>query len=91
MGIYVFSRQVLLDVLEQSASTRQEIIRRAGALQRQRVPAPRLLKADVGTIGAYYDANLMLTRPDRRSASTTRSGPSSRTRASCRPRVSRSA
>jgi glucose-1-phosphate adenylyltransferase len=65
MGIYVFSRQVLLDVLEQSGiDFGKEII--PAALGRYNVNAflHRGYWADVGTIGAYYDANLMLTRPD---------------------------
>jgi glucose-1-phosphate adenylyltransferase len=65
MGIYVFSRQVLLDVLEQSGiDFGKEII--PAALERYNVNAflHRGYWADVGTIGAYYDANLMLTRPN---------------------------
>jgi glucose-1-phosphate adenylyltransferase len=65
MGIYVFSRQVLLDVLEQSGiDFGKEII--PAALGRYNVNAflHRGYWADVGTIGAYYEANLMLTRPD---------------------------
>ena len=65
MGIYVFSRQVLLDVLEQNGiDFGKEII--PAALGRYNVNAflHRGYWADVGTIGAYYDANLMLTRPD---------------------------
>jgi glucose-1-phosphate adenylyltransferase len=65
MGIYVFSRQVLLDVLEQDGiDFGKEII--PAALGRYHVNAflHRGYWADVGTIGAYYDANLMLTKPD---------------------------
>ena len=65
MGIYVFSRQVLLDVLEQSGiDFGKEII--PAALGRYTVNAflHRGYWADVGTIGAYYDANLMLTKPN---------------------------
>jgi glucose-1-phosphate adenylyltransferase len=65
MGIYVFSRQVLLDILAREAATDfgREIIPRA--LDRYRVN-PFLFRgywADVGTIASFYDANIMLTRP----------------------------
>jgi glucose-1-phosphate adenylyltransferase len=65
MGIYVFSRQALLEVLEQDGiDFGKEII--PAALGRYHVNAflHRGYWADVGTIGAYYEANLMLTRPD---------------------------
>jgi glucose-1-phosphate adenylyltransferase len=65
MGIYVFSRQVLLEMLEQDGiDFGKEII--PAALDRYHVNAflHRGYWADVGTIGAYYDANLMLTRQD---------------------------
>jgi glucose-1-phosphate adenylyltransferase len=65
MGIYVFSRNVLLEVLEQPGiDFGKEII--PAALTRYRVNAflHRDYWADVGTIEAYYDANIMLTRPD---------------------------
>lgn len=65
MGIYVFSRQVLLDVLEQPGiDFGREII--PGALERYRVNSflHREYWADVGTIDAYYQASLLLTRPD---------------------------
>jgi glucose-1-phosphate adenylyltransferase len=65
MGIYVFSRQVLLEVLGQSGiDFGKEII--PAALGKYNVNAflHRGYWADVGTIGAYYDANLMLTRAD---------------------------
>lgn len=65
MGIYVFSRQVLLDVIEQDGiDFGKEIIPKA--LGRYNVSAflHRGYWADVGTIGAYYDANIMLTRAD---------------------------
>ena len=65
MGIYVFSRDVLLDLLEADSATDfgKEII--PGALGRYKVSAYlfRGYWADVGTIGAFYDANIMLTRP----------------------------
>jgi glucose-1-phosphate adenylyltransferase len=66
MGIYVFSRDVLLDVLERedAADFGREII--PGALDRYRVSAFlfRGYWADVGTIDSFYDANMLLTRPD---------------------------
>jgi glucose-1-phosphate adenylyltransferase len=65
MGIYVFSRQVLLEVLEQDGiDFGKEII--PAALDRYQVNAflHRGYWADVGTIGTYYDANLMLTKPN---------------------------
>ena len=65
MGIYVFSRQTLLDVLEQDGiDFGKEII--PASLDKYRVNAflHRDFWADVGTIDNYYDANIMLTRPD---------------------------
>jgi glucose-1-phosphate adenylyltransferase len=65
MGIYVFSRQMLLEVLEQDGiDFGKEII--PAALGKFRVNAflHRDFWADVGTIDNYYDANIMLTRPD---------------------------
>jgi glucose-1-phosphate adenylyltransferase len=65
MGIYVFSRDVLLDVLAADAATDfgREII--PAALGRYRVNAHvfRGYWADVGTVASFYDANIMLTRP----------------------------
>ena len=65
MGIYVFSRQVLLDILEQEAGHDfgRELI--PDALGKYRVK-PYLYRgywADVGTIRSFYDANVMLGRP----------------------------
>ena len=63
MGIYVFSRDVLLDSIEQDGATDfgKQII--PHALDRYRVHAHlfRGYWADVGTVRAFYDANLMLT------------------------------
>ncbi len=65
MGIYVFSRQVLLDVLEQDGiDFGKEIIPQALGQYSVNAFLHRGYWADVGTIGAYYDANIMLTRPD---------------------------
>ena len=65
MGIYVFSRDVLLDILAADAATDfgREII--PAALGRYRVNAHvfRGYWADVGTVASFYDANIMLTRP----------------------------
>ena len=64
MGIYVFSRDVLLDLLEADNATDfgKEVI--PNALGRYKVNSYlfRGYWADVGTIGAFYDANIMLTR-----------------------------
>jgi glucose-1-phosphate adenylyltransferase len=66
MGIYVFSRQILQDLLERESGHDfgRELIPRA--IQRHRV-RPYLFDgywADVGTIDTFYDANVMLGRPD---------------------------
>src|ERR1051325_10100854 len=65
MGIYVFSRDVLLDLLNADGATDfgREII--PGALGKYRVNSYlfRGYWADVGTVDAFYDANIMLTRP----------------------------
>ncbi|HXE81296.1 MAG TPA: glucose-1-phosphate adenylyltransferase [Vicinamibacterales bacterium] len=65
MGIYVFSRQVLLDVLaEPGVDFGREVI--PAALSRYKVNAflHRGYWADVGTVESYYEANIALTRPD---------------------------
>ncbi len=64
MGVYVFSRDVLMDLLEKTDATDfgREII--PAALDKYRVN-PYLFRgfwADVGTIESFYDANIMLTR-----------------------------
>src|SRR6185436_4246932 len=64
MGIYVFSRDVLLDLVHGEGATdfgRQVI---PSALGQYRVNAHlfRGYWADVGTIDSFYDANIMLTR-----------------------------
>ena len=65
MGIYVFSRDVLLELLEKSAGTDfgREII--PAALNRYRVNAylHEGYWADVGTVESFYDANILLTQP----------------------------
>jgi glucose-1-phosphate adenylyltransferase len=65
MGIYVFSRQILLDMLEREPGLDfgRELI--PGALAHYTVK-PYLYRgfwADVGTIESFYDANVMLCRP----------------------------
>ena len=63
MGIYVFSRDVLLDILERpGVDFGKEIIPAAlGSLNVQSF-LYRGYWADVGTIQAFYDANIQLTR-----------------------------
>ena len=65
MGVYVFSREVLLDTLAGNAMKDfgREVI--PAALSQYRVNA-FLFKsywADVGTVESFYEANIMLTRP----------------------------
>jgi glucose-1-phosphate adenylyltransferase len=65
MGIYMFSRRVLLEMLEQEGNDfgRQLI---PTALGRYRVSAYMHSGywADVGTVENFYDANIQLTQPD---------------------------
>src|SRR5262249_18795020 len=65
MGVYVFSRDVLLDVIEQEGATDfgRQII--PAALGKYRVNSYlfRGYWADVGTVASFYEANMMLTRP----------------------------
>ncbi len=66
MGVYVFSRDVLLDLLAENDAKDfgREII--PASLSKYRVQ-PFLFRnywADVGTISSFYEANIMLTRPD---------------------------
>jgi glucose-1-phosphate adenylyltransferase len=65
MGVYVFSRDVLLEVINQEGATDfgRQII--PAALGRYRVNAHlfRGYWADVGTVSSFYDANIMLTKP----------------------------
>ena len=65
MGVYVFSRDVLLEAIEQDGATDfgRQII--PNALGKYRVNAFlfRGYWADVGTVVSFYDANIMLTRP----------------------------
>jgi glucose-1-phosphate adenylyltransferase len=65
MGIYLFTRRVLLDMLEQDGNDfgRQLI---PAALNRYRVSSYLYdgYWADVGTVENFYDANIQLTRPE---------------------------
>jgi glucose-1-phosphate adenylyltransferase len=65
MGVYVFSREVLHELLESGSAKDfgREVI--PSALGRYRVNAFlfRNYWADVGTVESFYDANIMLTRP----------------------------
>ena len=66
MGVYVFSRDVLLELLgtDGTKDFGREVI--PAALSRYRVTS-HLFKgywADVGTVESFYDANVMLTRAD---------------------------
>jgi glucose-1-phosphate adenylyltransferase len=65
MGIYVFSRDALLETLERHSGVDfgHEII--PAALHARNVHAYlfRGYWADVGTVESFYDANIMLTRP----------------------------
>jgi glucose-1-phosphate adenylyltransferase len=65
MGVYVFSREVLLEMLDRETGFDfgRELI--PGALNKYKVK-PYLYRgywADVGTIESFYDANVMLGRP----------------------------
>jgi glucose-1-phosphate adenylyltransferase len=63
MGIYVFSREVLLEILKQPGiDFGKEIIPSALSTHRVHAYLYRGYWADVGTIKSFYDANIMLTR-----------------------------
>jgi glucose-1-phosphate adenylyltransferase len=65
MGIYVFSRDVLLDLLEKSAGTdfAREIIPDALDFYRVNAYLHDDYWVDVGTVESLYDANISLTQP----------------------------
>jgi glucose-1-phosphate adenylyltransferase len=65
MGVYVFSRDVLLDLLaaNDARDFGREIIPAALAKQRVNAFLFRGYWADVGTVDSFYDANIMLARP----------------------------
>lgn len=63
MGIYVFARDVLLEILEQPGiDFGKEIIPASLATHRVQPYIFAGYWADVGTIDAFYDANIQLTR-----------------------------
>ena len=63
MGIYVFSRDILLDILDQPGiDFGKEIIPRALGTHSVNPYIFRGYWADVGTIEAFYDANIQLTK-----------------------------
>ena len=63
MGIYVFSRDVLLDILKRpGVDFGKEIIPAALATHHVQAYLYRGYWADVGTIDAFYEANIQLTR-----------------------------
>ena len=63
MGIYVFSREVLLDILKQPGiDFGKEIIPKSLGDYRVHPYIYRGYWADVGTIDAFYDANIQLTK-----------------------------
>jgi len=64
MGIYVFSRDVLLDILNQPGATDfgREIIPAALSSHRVNAFLYHGYWADVGTVESFYDANMLLTR-----------------------------
>jgi glucose-1-phosphate adenylyltransferase len=66
MGVYVFTRSVLLEMLEREEGHDFGRALIPNALDKYRVK-PYLYRgywADVGTIETYYEANVMLGRPD---------------------------
>ena len=66
MGIYVFSRDVLFEVLARDASKDfgREVIPKALGNFRVQSHLFRGYWADVGTVDSFYNANIMLTRPN---------------------------
>lgn len=64
MGIYVFSRDVLLDVLKRADATDfgREIIPAAIGTHRVNAYLYDGYWADVGTVESFYEANMLLTR-----------------------------
>jgi glucose-1-phosphate adenylyltransferase len=66
MGIYLFTREVLLELLERESGVDfgRELIPAALTRYRVRAFSHRGYWADVGTISSFYEANIMLTRDD---------------------------
>src|SRR3954469_5919908 len=65
MGIYVFSREVLLELLDRDPGHDfgRELIPHALTKYRVKPYLYRGYWADVGTIESFYDANVMLGKP----------------------------
>jgi glucose-1-phosphate adenylyltransferase len=65
MGIYVFSREVLLDLLQRTEGTDfgREIIPASLSSHSVKAYLHDEYWADVGTVESFYDANIMLTQP----------------------------
>jgi glucose-1-phosphate adenylyltransferase len=65
MGIYVFSREVLVELLHNTSVTDfgREIIPAALTSHRVRAYLHDGYWADVGTVESFYEANIMLTEP----------------------------
>ncbi len=66
MGVYVFSRDVLLEILAGTRATDfgREVIPAALGQHQVHAFVFRGYWADVGTVQSFYDANILLTRPD---------------------------
>jgi len=66
MGIYVFTREVLLETLERHPGVDfgHEIIPAALSARRVNAYMFREYWQDVGTVASFYDANVMLTSPN---------------------------
>jgi len=66
MGIYVFDRHVMEDVLRQSQALDfgREVLPEALEKRRVRGYSFQDYWEDIGTIGAFYQANIALTQPD---------------------------
>ena len=94
MGVYVFSRDVLLDAIEQENAAdfgRQIIPAALEKVQRARVPVPRLLGRRRNRLVVLRREHHAHAPRRRRSSSTIRGARSSRTRASCPARASATA
>ena len=65
MGIYVFSRRVLLDILDNTEGTDfgREIIPASLGAHNVKAYLHDGYWADVGTVESFYDANILLTQP----------------------------
>jgi glucose-1-phosphate adenylyltransferase len=66
MGIYLFNRRLLVDVLRQTTSEDfgKEIFPRTVASHRVQLHMFDEYWEDIGTIGAFYEANLAMTQPN---------------------------